>query len=354
MKKICYIVPRYHPDIGGTEKLCEEVLETINKNNSNITSSVITTPNLSREKSVYNYKIFDCPFNQFPLMKEHFEIFNYDLAVFFADLHTPFLNAYNTSWAKKNICVLNLDERTYDWKDSFIPAIQNLRKFDMVVTFTKNGIANKFLEENKIKNTYIPNFSRDVLATVKETDYIEKLGLDKNKKTILYNAAYEERKNQLTVVNHILNSKKLQSYNWIFIGAVADENYLRKCILSTKDIKNIRFLKASSNIKIVDQLYQQTDCTLLCSIAEGMPLVLLESMSANKPIVSTPVGGVSGVLKNVCDIHILSSINFSTFELENSLEKQINSNFNYREIWNKMFHKQLVCEQYNQLFKDLI
>lgn len=351
MKNICFVVPRYHPTVGGTEKLCQEVLESPLTLFDKI--SVITQPALERDKTLYTYKIFDCPFQQFSLMKEHFEIFNYDLVVFFADLHTPYLSQYDVKWAKKNICVLNLDERTYDWKDKFPQTIQNLKKFDMVVTFTKDGIANKFLQENSIKNMYIPNFSRDVLETPNKEDYISKLGLDKNKKTILYNAAYEDRKNQLTVLQSIKSSKILEAYNWIFIGAPADERYLRNCMLQAGDSKNIKFVRATANTKVVDQLYQQTDCLLLASIAEGMPLVLLEAMSANKPIISTAVGGVVGVLKNECDIEVLP-VKFTTQQLELAIKKQLNNTFNFRDVWSKMFNKQDICLKYNKLFEEIL
>ena len=40
---------------------------------------------------------------------------------------------------------MNLDERTYDWKNKFPNATSNLKKFDMVVTFTKNGIVPDFI-----------------------------------------------------------------------------------------------------------------------------------------------------------------------------------------------------------------
>lgn len=351
MKNICFVVPRYNPVVGGTEKLCEEILSSFE---DSYKVSVITTPTINRNKNNYNYNIYDCSFEQFYLMKEHFEIFNYDLVIFFTDLHTPYLAQYNVSWGKKNICILNLDERTYQLKENFSKATENLKKFDMVVTFTKDGIANKYLQENNIKNIYIPNFSRDILETKLEEDFISKLGLAKNKKTILYNGAYEDRKNQLKIIEYIKSSKSLQEYNWLFIGSVASEEYLRKCILFSSDIKNIKFIKATANTKIVDQIYQQCDCLLLASIAEGMPLVLLEAMSANKPIISTPVGGVEGVLKNECDIHILSSINFSIDELEKSILKQLKNQFNFREVWSKMFNKKDVCKKYIILIKEIL
>lgn len=46
----------------------------------------------------------------------------------------------------------------------------------------------------------------------------------------------------------------------------------------------------------VDKLYQGSDLFVLCSRTEGLPLVLLESMSRGLPVVATPVGEVAVVL----------------------------------------------------------
>lgn len=356
MKKICFVVERYDPIVGGTERLCQQIVESLF---SEYEVAVITQPVKNRDKNSYKYKIFDCPYDQFHLMKEHFEIFNYDLVIFFADLHNSFLNSYNFNLNKKNICILNLDENTYSWQDRFPVATKNLKNFDKVVTFTKNGIANKYLEENNINNVYIPNFSRDVLLTVNDTDFISKLGLDKNKKTILYNAAYEDRKNQLFVLKQIKNSyqylTKLKNYNWIFIGNQSDPNYLSKCVSYSNDynLKNIKFLNSTNDFSKLDKIYQQVDCLLLASKAEGLPLVILEAMSAGKPIVATPVGGIKGVLGET-GIGILSKVEFSLFELEKELEKQINYKNNFREIWKKDFNKDIVVEKYKELIKEII
>ena len=352
MKKICFIVLRYHPAVGGTERLCQEVLEEASKKYQ---VSIITSPEYFRNKNEYNYKIFDCNPENFHLMKEHFEIFNYDMCIFFSELFHPFLYEYNTSWAKKNICILNLDENIYQIRNNFKKSINNLKKFDKVVTYSKDGVANKFLSEYNIKNIYIPNFSRDILQTKLENNFKEKLKFYNNK-TILYNGAFEERKNQYKIIEKISSSKKLKNYNWIFVGGISDESYYNKCInLSYKNkLQNLKFIKATSNTKIIDQLYQISDCVLLASTAEGMPLVLIEALSANKPIISTPVGAVPGVLGQFKEVSVLSSVDFSLNELENEIEKQLNNKVNNRKIWEDNFQKEDVCNKYLKLIEEII
>lgn len=352
MKKICFVVSNYDPFVGGTEILCKNVLEGIKENYD---VSVITSPLKQRNKSDYDYKIFDCHPQQFSLMKEHFEIFKYDLTIFFSDLHSPYLNIYDFNYSKNNMCVLNLDERTYQMKASFPNAINNLKNFSNVVTFTKNGIANKFLNENNIKNIYIQNFSRDILETAEQFSLKEKLKL-KKQKTILYNAAYEERKNQLRALEIISESEFLKELNWIFIGNESQPFYLEKCIEFSKklNLENVKFLKATKNISKINELYKLSDCLFLGSAAEGMPLVLLEAMSANKPLVCTDVGGVRGVLGETADIEILP-IQYTVHDLEKSIKNQLSLlKVNNRKLWEKHFDKNIVIEKYKKEIENLL
>lgn len=355
MKKVAFIVPRYYPIVGGTEMLAKNVIEFFASSFS-CEIEIITQPTPERKNIQYPHKIVEVFFNDMSGFNRHMLESKYDLCVFFNDLHTPYLNYYNLS-CKNNICVLNLDEITYDNIDNWRlrNAISNLKRFDMVVTFTKDGIANKFLEENGIKNTYISNFSRDVLATQKKIDFKQKLFPNSyDKKVILYNAAIEMRKNQTTVLNMIAGNKILQEYNWIFIGTTPEIHYLNECnsIIKNNGLENIiKFVKNTNKTEMVDQLYQSCDLLILCSIAEGLPLVLVEAMSARLPWVATPAGGVRGVLENTNTGVVLSNINFSTEELISAIKTASNIDLiSSREKWYNSFNREKVCLQYNELF----
>ena len=49
----------------------------------------------------------------------------------------------------------------------------------------------------------------------------------------------------------------------------------------------------------IDVLYRKLDIFVLSSLSEGLPNVLLESMSYGLPVVSTEVGGVSEIIKHM-------------------------------------------------------
>ena len=356
MKKICFIVPRFHPIIGGTELLAKNILEFIGEKRENTNITVVTQP--CGQQREYLYEIKEISFREDELFNSFIKNEGFDLCVFICDLHTPYLNYYKFG-CDKNLCILNLDETTYDNIDSWNlrGGIEVLKKFDMCTTFTKQGIANKFLEENEIKNVYVPNFSRDVLATKNDKDF-KKLIFNNKKTTILYNAAFEVRKNQHNILLRISESKALKELNWIFIGAPSSREYLKYCDEFVKKQNldnNVKFLKPTTNMDILDKLYQSVDMLMLTSIAEGLPLVLLEAISAGLPWIATPVGGIRGVLGETNTGIILDRINFEKQDVEVAINRVKNSRLSSgRDLWKKSFNKQNVCQIHLEILEGLL
>lgn len=355
MKKVCFIVPRFHPVIGGTEALAKNIIEFYGENNGEVEIHIITQPCFNRDK--YLYPIKEIQFSEKEKLNSFIKKSNFELCIFVCDLHTPYLANYDFQ-CRKNLCILNLDETTYNniqlW--NLQKSADNLLNFDICITFTKDGIANKFLQEKKIKNLYIQNFSRDVLLTKEKNNLRQKL-FNNNDYTILYNAAFEERKNQHNVLLKIKESKVLKDNNWIFIGSHPSSKYLSYCVKILKEIgeQKIKFIKPTTDTDTIDQLYQCSDLVMLTSIAEGMPLVLLESLSAGLPWISTDVGGVRGVLGKSETGVILDNINFSQEDLEVAIMKAKKvENKKCRLTWEQNFVKNNVLVQYKVLFDNFL
>ena len=356
MKKIAIIVNQYHPFIGGTESLAKSLVEKILCNFYEI--EIITNPNLSRNKQNYNYKINEINLSDENGLNTIIKDNKYDCCIFFADLHSAHLNIYNLT-CNKNICILNIDERTYSVRNAFPKAINNLKKFTKVISYTKDGVANRFLRENNINYVYIQNFSRDILLTEPNPIFEEKIkGLFENqdRKLILYLAAMEERKNQHYVITKLVEQSHLREFNWLFVGPQNNIAYTTKCIEEIKKYNlPVKFVKGFDDVDKLNTLYQISDLVCLTSIAEGMPLVLLEGLSANKPWVSTPVGGVPSSLNDTNTGVILSKVDFSGVELYDSLKQALKiTNNNPRDLWSSFYREDLVLEKYKNLIREII
>lgn len=357
MKKICIISNRFEPDLGGSEVLAREIINYFHKKKY-IVELITTSSKEFRDLSKYSYEIYGLDNTNIHLYNNIISENNYDACLFISDLQSYFLNQYSFG-CKNNFCILNLDERIYEIKQKFQNSTNNLKNFNKVFSFTKNGVCNKFLEENNINYQYVENFSRDVLETnIEKTDKEKIKNIFQNdSKIILYPAAFEERKSQLNVIKMMNGSSPLREYNWIFIGAVNDENYLKHCMSFSKE-KNInaKFIKGTNNLTLVDKLYQSVDLVCLLSIAEGMPLILLEALSADLPWVSSDVGGVRGVLGHTNTGIIVNKNNFTENEIysciKNSLDKR--KLFYNRQVWKDNFTPERCINKYEQYMKENI
>jgi len=355
MKKLCVISTRFEPDLGGSEVLAREIINHFHKNNYEV--ELITTKSKEpRILSQFPYQVWELEPTNIHLFNNIIAENNYDACFFVADLQSYFLAEYSLE-CKNNFCVLNLDERIYEAKEMFQAATNNLKKFNKVFSFTKNGVCNKFLEENNIDQQYVPNFSRDIRTAIVDEDgkrKVKKL-FENDCKIILYPAAFEERKNQLNVLRMMNGSSPLREYNWIFIGAVNNENYLKSCMTFSKENNiNAKFIKGTNNTELIDKLYQSVDLVCLLSIAEGMPLVLLEALSADLPWVSSDVGGVRGVLGGTDTGTIVNKNNFTENEIYSCITKSLNNNkvSHNREIWKNNFTVENSLKQYELFIKE--
>jgi len=355
---IGFVSDHFHPSIGGTQVLCKAVAEYFHNRGHEI--GIITGPENQRKRSDYSYKIDEINNMEFANNGSYFLENNYDAIFVFADLASISLITIPTSYITKTILILNLDENVFKWVEEgrFLDLekrLEKINKFDHVVSFCQGAPVNKFLEKYKINYHFIPNFSRDVLKTKKIDFSIRKhFSIPKDKKIIFNHGLIESRKNQLFLIQKFHEAGLKDDYSLIFLGNIRsprDRQYLEKCQKYIKD-KNLDssviFIKGTNKVELIDSLLCQSDLFILPSTAEGLPLVLIEAMSAGLPWVSTPVGGVPKVMGDLKGGVVLEKVNFSSQELKQAL-LEIENKKTSREEWEERFTKENSCLKYKKL-----
>ena len=345
--KLGFVSDFYYPSIGGTQMLCKGIAEWFQEQGHEI--EVVTSPNVDRKDLGYVVnEINGASFEHSNILLEK----NYDAVFVLADLFSPSILSLNAGEARKSILILNLDENVYRWiHEGKIKDIQQridkIKRFSHVVSFCKGAPVNKFLEENDIKYHFIPNFSRDVLNGDK-SNKITKKTLGINKKIIFNHGLIETRKNQLNLIKAFEASSLSDDYHLVLLGSPrssGENKYFLECKKLADKNKNITMIKGTNNKIVINSLLSISDTYVLPSTAEGLPLVLLEAMSAGLPWVSTPVGGVPAVFGKLDGGKVMTSFDLS--ELESSIREIQNKDS--RNDWESNFTVHRAGKQYAEL-----
>lgn len=177
------------------------------------------------------------------------------------------------------------------------------------------------------------------------------------------------KKNQLMVLS--IGRLSIQKGHTYLIDAISRlsleyKNYLRFFIAGSGDLHNelenkIRELKIENQISLlgirkdIPALLQAADIFVLPSIWEGLPLVILEAMSAGLPILTTDVEGIddviingeSGIVTPLKDSYSL--VDNLTYMVNNeSLRRKIGNNAQIRFEENYTLEK--MCLRYEEIF----
>src|SRR5207247_9739712 len=79
-------------------------------------------------------------------------------------------------------------------------------------------------------------------------------------------------------------------FHLIVIGDGASRNQLEELARKLRIEARVHFV---GEVVSPDNLHQFLDISVLCSLSEGFPNSLIEAMAAARPVIATPVGGVS-------------------------------------------------------------
>jgi glycosyltransferase involved in cell wall biosynthesis len=352
--KLGFVSDFYYPSIGGTQMLCKGIAEWFRDQGHEI--EILTSPDSSRGDLGYVInEIQRMDFTKTNIISEK----HYDAVFVFADLFSSPLSTIDLKQINNSILILNLDENVYRWVHEGRIAdlksrVEKIKNFTHVVSFCLDAPVNKFLNENGIKYTHIPNFSWDVKNGEIE-DKISKQLIGINNKIIFNHGRWHPRKNQIALIKAYAQSQLKKDYTLVLLGSCenAEEkshliecnNYIKKNNLQ----KNIKLIKGTNNKGVINKLLLISDVYFMPSLSEGLPLVLIEAMSAGLPWISTPCGGVPGVFGSLGGGKVLSNFDITTTLLEESI-KHVEGK-NSRKDWEDFFSTEKVCLKYYNLIK---
>jgi glycosyltransferase involved in cell wall biosynthesis len=156
---------------------------------------------------------------------------------------------------------------------------------------TKRVLVNFWkIPEYKIQLIHNPAPSMEKTGDEELSDLRQKLNFNTSIFIVLYLGRIEEDKgvNELFAAHESIHKKGLKLYT-LFVGDGASKNSLMDRARSSPYGEFIRFVDQQL---YVGPYLALADLVILPSYAEGLPMVLLESMAAAKPIVASNVGGI--------------------------------------------------------------
>ena len=117
------------------------------------------------------------------------------------------------------------------------------------------------------------------------------LGLEQNKKYLLYLGRIKTTKG----IGDLLEAIKGQEIELLLIGEGPDFNRFKQ-YAENNNLKNVSFLGAIYNDEKLTYL-SACDYLVLPSYTEGAPVVIMEALAKNMPVIATRVGGVANMIK---------------------------------------------------------
>ena len=256
-------------------------------------------------------------------------------------------------------------------KIKFFHTIHNLAQKEVGLRFQKK--LNSFFYKNQItpiaiskkcEESFVQLYNSKKIYTIEngvkkyeksrsfESAVNEITKLKNNKNSLIYThvGRFSKQKNQKLLIK-TFNDLYDDGFNVILlmIGSGFDSNTALK--LKSISKKNIHFL--GEKVNVGDYLYL-SDCFVLSSLWEGMPMTLLEAMSCGTPSVATPAGGCIDIISSK-GVGILSK-NFSKESYKKaiieSIKMIISSSFKKKDI-QKEFQKKFSIESCSKKYLDV-
>lgn len=189
---------------------------------------------------------------------------------------------------------------------------------------------------------------KKILKNAEEIIEEKELFKDKNITTFINIGRHEERQKRLS---RIIEAARLlkkddetkNKFRIIFVGDGADTKYYKELIEKYQLDNEIILIGRKKNPY---PYLKKSDCVILTSDYEGFPVVYVESMILNKPIITTEVSGTDEIKEKGFAIIIPKD----TSKIYETMKKIIQKGFNIKHEFNVEKYNNEILEKIKNLF----
>lgn len=188
-----------------------------------------------------------------------------------------------------------------------------------------------------------------------------KLKVDKQKKGIIMLGSVCERKNQLAAIKAVMACRNQGKNITLTIAGNDSSKYAQDCRRYIEDNHAIDVIHMVGFQSDITPLLEENDLFLCTSIDESFPSSIVEAMTYDLAVISTPVAGVPELMINKENSYIsrgfgVSDIIESILEcLDDYVTGAIDTILeNARTTWNENFSRNVICDQLKTYYLHML
>lgn len=235
---------------------------------------------------------------------------NFDLVLVASIVSHNFINCFNGSDIPF-IWWIHDGGTGYSFLENYLP--KHLKS--NISVYCGGRYAQEMLEKSRPKY-----YSEVLLYGVKDwAADMKEVTVRRKKIQFLFPATFEIRKNQLLLLEAIgmLPEVIADKADFLLIGKVGDELYYRSVDNKAEKLPNVKISGPVPYDKLMD-IYRETDCVVVPSIDDPMPVVLTEAMMMSKIVLCSDMTGTARYIEDGVNGFLFNSKSAS--ELEEKLE----------------------------------
>ncbi|MBD8589477.1 glycosyltransferase family 4 protein [Peribacillus simplex] len=238
----------------------------------------------------------------------------------------------------------------------YYPVERFLSKFtDVLITINKEDYdRGKTFKARKV--IYVPGIGVDTKkfsnASIDKDKKRQELGISNETVVLLSIGEMIKRKNHELVLKALVNVKS-QNFLYLICGRGELEDYLRNLAKTLGIEDKVRFLGYRNDIP---EICKASDLFVFPSYQEGLPVSVMEAMSAGLPIVCSAIRGNTDLIENGSGGYLIKPDDVTGFTM--SIEKLLIENElrnlmgkrNIKEV--KKYDKEMIKENMEEVYKN--